>query len=269
MSTPAPTGTVAYPVAELERRFYAFVLDRLLDLGLCTVLAFVLWQVTDGASPVLVLGISGGLLLALWLVFAVLSGVAGLTPGKAALGLRLVGQESGAPIGVGKGLLRSLVLAAFGLPTFGFGLAALAWTAVADAGGQRRGWHDHLTGAVVVDVRDRPQDDVEAVDNTPRHVVNLTAMRLVPAPAVQASARRVVESDHSMRREPLAKDLSGPGTGQQPRLAPPVPPPVAPAAPVAPAVAAPAAAAGRAPVNVVPGAPTARPEASPAPAMPP
>ena len=119
-----------------------------------------------------------------WLVLAVMTGVSGNTPGKSALGLRVVHHGTGTPIGVGPALVRSLVLAAASLPTFGIGLATLAWTAVEDRGRQRRGWHDHLASSVVVDVR--PVEVVtESVDDSPRHVVNLTAMRLIPAPAVE------------------------------------------------------------------------------------
>ena len=120
-----------------------------------------------------------------WLVLAVMTGVSGSTPGKSAVGLRVVHHGTGTPIGVGPALVRSFVLAAASLPTFGIGLATLAWTAVEDRGRQRRGWHDHLASSVVVDVR--PVEEVaESVDDSPRHVVNLTAMRLIPAPAPEA-----------------------------------------------------------------------------------
>ena len=41
-------------------------------------------------------------------------------------------------------------------PTLGFGAAALAWTAMVDPTGWRRGWHDLRAGSVVVDVRPVP-----------------------------------------------------------------------------------------------------------------
>jgi hypothetical protein len=114
-------------------------------------------------------------------VFAVVLGTMGSSPGKAALGLRLVSADEGRPIGVGPALLRTVIVGAAALPTFGLGLASLAWTAVMDGGRQRRGWHDHVSGSVVVDIRpvaELPQEVTEA----PRQVVNLTAMRLAPAP---------------------------------------------------------------------------------------
>jgi hypothetical protein len=65
------------------------------------------------------------------------------------------------------------------LPTFGLGVATLAWTAVMDPGRMRRGWHDLVTGSVVVDVRPLPEAPA-ATEEPPRQIVNLTAMRLVP-----------------------------------------------------------------------------------------
>jgi uncharacterized RDD family membrane protein YckC len=177
----APATT--YPVAELERRFYAFAIDRLVTWGLYVVVGVLAWLLL-GNDPLAVAGIVVAAMVLGWLVLAVTTGFSGNTPGKSALGLRVVHHGTGTPIGVGPALVRSLVLAAASLPTFGIGLATLAWTAVEDRGRQRRGWHDHLASSVVVDVR--PVEVVtESVDDSPRHVVNLTAMRLIPAPAVE------------------------------------------------------------------------------------
>jgi uncharacterized RDD family membrane protein YckC len=122
-----------------------------------------------------------GVLAVVGVVFAVVLGTMGSSPGKAALGLRLVSAEEGRPIGVGPALLRTVIVGAAALPTFGLGLASLAWTAVMDRGRQRRGWHDHVSGSIVVDVR--PAAELpEEVAEAPRQVVNLTAMRLAPAP---------------------------------------------------------------------------------------
>ena len=82
-------------------------------------------------------------MLLVGLVFALMLGATGTTPGKSLLGLRLVHTGTGEPIGAGPAVLRGLVLGVAAVP-FGFGLAALAWTAVADPSRWRRGWHDHL-----------------------------------------------------------------------------------------------------------------------------
>ena len=142
------------------------------------------------------------MVVAVWVGFAVALGVVGTTPGKAAVGVRAVHVGTGTPIGFGRALLRGLVLGVATIPTFGIGLATLAWTAVADPTRRRRGWHDHVAHSIVVDLRPEPSAPEEA-DSGPRHVVNLTAMRLVPAPpqpATPAAPRR--RAAHPGRRDP-------------------------------------------------------------------
>jgi uncharacterized RDD family membrane protein YckC len=184
MTDPAPLDRPAasFAVAGLDRRFYAFVVDRLIAWALIAAacwVAYALFLRDDRVWPGV--AVIGGAVLLVWLLFAIALGASGATPGKAAAGLRVVSSGTGTPIGVGRALLRGLVLGVATLPTFGIGLATLAWTAVMDARRQRRGWHDQVARSVVVDARPEPV----AVDETssgPRHVVNLTAMRLVPAP---------------------------------------------------------------------------------------
>ena len=210
---------MTYPVAQLERRFAAFAIDRLLawtviaGVGVATALF-----VSDDVWTVV--GAVAGATVLLWLVLAVVVGLTGMSPGKAVTGLRVVHHGTGTPIGVGPALLRSLVLGVAGLPTFGIGLATLAWTAVEDRGRQRRGWHDHLTNTVVVDVRPVVEVADTAVDDGPRHIVNLTAMRLVPAPPVE-QVRTPERSEHSMRRQPLPADLARPAATPAPTPRPP------------------------------------------------
>ena len=127
----------------------------------------------------------------------------------------MVHHGTGTPIGVGRALLRSLVLGVSGLPTFGIGLATLAWTAVEDRGRQRRGWHDHLAHTVVVDVRPPPAV-ADVADEAPRHIVNLTAMRLVPAPPVEV-VRTPERSEQSMRRQQLPPEVTQPPAAPSPR----------------------------------------------------
>ncbi|HSF36046.1 MAG TPA: RDD family protein [Nocardioides sp.] len=227
----AAPQAMTYPVAELERRFAAFAVDRLLAwsliaaVGVATAL-FVsdeLWTVVGAVAGATVL---------IWLVLAVVQGVSGTSPGKAVSGLRVVHHGTGTQIGVGPALLRSLVLGVAGLPTFGIGVATLAWTAVEDRGRQRRGWHDHLAHTVVVDVRPVVEVADAAADDAPRHIVNLTAMRLVPAPPVE-QVRTPERSEHSMRRQPLPADLARPPQPQaRPAQPPPGPPQPVPAQPV-------------------------------------
>lgn len=183
----APGHVSAFPPAGLDRRFYAFAIDRLIAwpiLALGGYLGYRWYFSEDQLWPGVGLVVGVALLVGLGSSLAL--GLAGTSPGKAAMGLRAVRAEGGTPIGVGRALLRTLVLGVAALPTFGLGVAALALTAVTDRGRQRRGWHDHLSHSVVVDVG--PVEEPVAVDtgDAPRQVVNLTAMRLAPPPAPAA-----------------------------------------------------------------------------------
>ncbi|MFN8193267.1 MAG: RDD family protein [Nocardioidaceae bacterium] len=182
--------TDTLPPAGLDRRFSAFALDRAvawtLDAGL---VALVWWRVGSRGHAVsgVVLAVLAVALVTL--AFGLLLGLRGTSPGRAAAGLRVVGADTGEPLGVGPALARVAVLAAATLPTFGIGTASLAWTAVADPSGRRRGWHDRLTGSVVVDVRPRPVEPAEEPP-APRQIVNLTALRLVPVRVDEPAAAR-------------------------------------------------------------------------------
>jgi uncharacterized RDD family membrane protein YckC len=176
-----PVVTTDHLVATADRRFYAFVVDRLLLWGLYAAAAYAAWVLfLDDDRLWAGIGLIAGVVVLLWLVLSLLVGRYGVTPGKALLGLRVLSAEDARPVGTAKALLRNLVLGVATLPTVGFGLGALAWTAMMDPTGWRRGWHDLRSGTVVVDVRPVPVED-EPEEEAPRQVVNLTAMRLVPA----------------------------------------------------------------------------------------
>lgn len=192
MTTPTPSPTVVSAasrlrVAELDRRFYAFVIDRLVAWSVALAVGVLAYRVlvTDGSILARILVVAGAFVL-VGLALAVALGLSGLTPGKALLGLRVVRPAGGTPIGLRSAVLRSLVLGAGALPTFGLGLAVLAWTAVTDPGRQRRGWHDHVAGSMVVDVRPAPAAAPEE-EPRPGQIVNLTALRLAAAPPPPAA----------------------------------------------------------------------------------
>lgn len=163
------------PAAEPDRRLYAFALDRLVGWGVVAVAAALL--VGSDVSGGRVVGVVAVALLVL-LGAVLLLGLRGTSPGRAALGLRVVDAGTGAPIGVPRALVRSALLGVATLPTCGLGVAALAWTAFTDPSGRRRGWHDQQVGSVVVDVR--PGPDAEPAEPAPQQLVNLTALRLSP-----------------------------------------------------------------------------------------
>ncbi len=202
------------PVASIERRFHAFVLDRLLGwslLGGAGVAAW-WWFFRDDRVLPGVLVVVGALLL-VGLVSAVLLGVRGTSPGKSVFGLRVVNPETGTPIGVGRALLRTVILGAATLPLFGLGTATLAWTAVEDRRRERRGWHDHKARSIVVDVRPVEAAAAVAEDERPRHVVNLTAMRLNPVRHSSAAPAPVLPAPPA-RATPPQRDAQPPSAPQ-------------------------------------------------------
>lgn len=171
----------AAPVAEVDRRFYAFALDRAVAWALYAVAVVAAWWwFFSDDNPWPGVAVVVAVVVVVNLLFAVLLGAQGVSPGKAAMGLRVVDHGDGSPIGVGRALVRILVIGVSTLPMLGLGVATLAWTAVEDRSRERRGWHDHVTRSLVVDVRPRAEAEVEQ-DDRPRHVVNLTAMHLMPS----------------------------------------------------------------------------------------
>jgi uncharacterized RDD family membrane protein YckC len=180
----APTSeelTTEHLAAGPDRRFYAFFLDCLLAWGVIGGEAYAAYTllIEPGRLWTGVAAIAGTVLM-VWLLGSMLVCLFGLTPGKALVGIRVLSFEDARPIGLLRAMLRTLLLGVATLPTLGFGAAALAWTAMVDPSGWRRGWHDLRTGTVVVDVRPVPTAE-EPEEEAPRQVVNLTAMRLVPA----------------------------------------------------------------------------------------
>lgn len=201
------------PVADLDRRFYAFAIDRAIAWSIDAAAAVVLFQLLIEPGHVWA-GVAAivGVVVLVGVVFSVVLGVTGTSPGMGLSAIRVVREGSGTPIGVRDALLRQFILGVAALPTLGLGVATLAWTAVMDADGRRRGWHDHVANAVVVDVRP-VEEELPEEEAGPRHVVNLTALRLVPAPAPAS--------------------VSAPTRARRPTSPPPPPPP--PALPVPPA----------------------------------
>src|SRR3954470_23201397 len=92
-----PAGSAAgFPVAGLDRRFYALVVDRLVAWSSIAAAAWAAYELSWRADrwwPGVAL--VAGVTMVVWLAFGVALGVAGATPGKAALGLRAVDLVSG------------------------------------------------------------------------------------------------------------------------------------------------------------------------------
>jgi hypothetical protein len=81
--------------------------------------------------------------LLVWLACLWIGNAAGISPGKAITGLRVVGASTGRRPGVGPGLARAL-LSLLSVLAGGLGL----WWALARS--QRRAWHDRWTDTVVI-----------------------------------------------------------------------------------------------------------------------
>ena len=175
MSGPVSGRAIAPP----DRRFHAWVIDRLIALiGYLAAgaAAYLLIRSGHHTAGVALLGVA---VLAFWLVGVLLTGLAGTTAGKSLCGLRVVDDRSGEPIGLARAAVRQAIVGLGGYPTLGLGDATLAWTATLDATGARRAGHDRAVGSVVVDVRPTLAD---AAGPAPAELVNLTALRLAPAP---------------------------------------------------------------------------------------
>ncbi len=142
------------------RRFVAYMLDLALcytALALIAVLVILsaagTAAVSDAAEGALGAGV--GLLLVVlfaiqWVYFAVLEGRLGHTPGKRALGLRVV-TATGRPIGFRAAALRDLLRAADALPlTYTAGLLSLAGLASMTATRRFQRLGDLVAGTIVI-----------------------------------------------------------------------------------------------------------------------
>src|SRR4029078_5448038 len=145
--------TTEHLVAGADRRFYAFVIDRIIAWGIFAGEAYVAYVALIEPGHLWTgIAATAGTVLLVGLISSMLVGLYGLTPGRAMLGLRVLSAEDARPVGVPRATLRPLLVGVSTLPPLGFGAAALAWTAMVDPSGWRRGWHDLRTGTVVVDV---------------------------------------------------------------------------------------------------------------------
>ncbi|MER6971565.1 RDD family protein [Nocardioides sp. NPDC000445] len=240
-----PAPTVEAAIAEPDRRFYAFAIDRVIAWAIFAAAGFAAWLIffrNDSLLPGV--GLIAGVVLGVWLVGTVLTGSGGKTPGKMALGLRVVSDDSGAagrPIGVGKAFVRQALLGLCTIPTLGIGTATFAWVAAMDDRGRRQGWHDRRAGSVVVDVRPPAIVEAEEEAPAPRRIVNLTTMRLKQAEATPERAERpqtpAAPTQSPAAQAPAAQAAAEAQAAQTivpgmiSRQAPPAPMPPAPAPP--------------------------------------
>jgi uncharacterized RDD family membrane protein YckC len=114
------------------RRFAAAFIDGVL-LG---IVSWILGRVLGNAGSVLTLLIGVG-------YYTYFHGSTGQTPGDAALSIRVVGKDDGAPIGYGRAAIRWLVSIISGAVLV-IGYLWMLWD------GEKQTWHDKAANAVVV-----------------------------------------------------------------------------------------------------------------------
>src|SRR4051794_30891373 len=113
--------TTEHLAAGADRRFYAFVIDRVNAWGIFAGGASVAYATLIDPGPLWPgIGAIAGTVLLVGLISSLLVGLYGLTPGKAMLGLRVLSAEDARPVGVPRATLRTLLLGVATLPTLGF-----------------------------------------------------------------------------------------------------------------------------------------------------
>lgn len=205
-ATAAAAAATEPPLAGVGRRAGAYVLDLLAVSVLALVAAVVTGLATGvtektsavaeastqmgataataelaGALAVVYL-VAGVVSLLCWVGLAVWEGRTGRTVGNSLLGVRTVAAADGGPVGVGRDLLRWLVLAACGiLPVVGTVLVLVSPTF--DSSGRRQGWHDKAARSVVRDVRGgTPPSFAPASPAAPEPAGRVTPVPGSPAP---------------------------------------------------------------------------------------
>ncbi|GCD21525.1 hypothetical protein CTKZ_30870 [Cellulomonas algicola] len=148
------------PPAGLGRRFVAGVIDAAVAVALGGWLVLPWWLATARAAatgerpPAAGVGVAVGIAVmaivgaAQW----VLHGRTGATLGRFAVGIRTLDVETRRPIGVGRVLVRGLVVAA-GALVLGVGQVVVLLSPLLDRTGRRRGWHDLVARDEVLVVR--------------------------------------------------------------------------------------------------------------------
>jgi uncharacterized RDD family membrane protein YckC len=149
-----------HKVAGPARRLFAYALDLVVCYGVLAVVATVVMLAAAGFGAAAhafeeARGAGVGLLLLLlfaiqWVYFAVLEAWRGVTPGKAAFGLRVL-TVTGRPIGFREAVLRNVLRAADALPlAYTAGLVSLAGLASMAATRRFQRLGDLVAGTIVV-----------------------------------------------------------------------------------------------------------------------
>ena len=138
--TQATTGKVASgPRAGFWRRFGAVLIDGIIVGIVFTILLLALKGV----------GYALGILIGVAYFVYFEGGLTGQTPGKRALGIRVIDFATGGPIGYGRAFIRYIGRIVSEIPIF-LGYFWMLWDR------EKQTWHDKFAGSVVVPEADYP-----------------------------------------------------------------------------------------------------------------
>ncbi len=228
----------ADPTAVIGKRVLAFLIDFAIWMGLYLIVFFLLADSADrdfatcsGTCANIgdkVYGVGGGKAAVVWLVywgylivvFGVVEGLKGVTPGKALLGLKTVNEQGEAP-GVGKGIVRALFLIVDLMFCFLIGLV----TAIATKKHQRVG--DMVAKTFVVGKADAGRPIVVAGAAAEPYGTPVGAAAPYGAPAPGAPAPGAPYAPAAPAAPPVSKESP---YGGAPPVAEPTTPMAAPAA---------------------------------------
>ncbi|MDN4640484.1 RDD family protein [Agreia sp. PsM10] len=276
--------------ANYGRRVLAFLIDGAFGGVLTTIIALpIIWiaaaSVAPGSAfdlaglPSALISLAGGLYP---LAMLVLQAFTGFSLGKRIMGLRIVKVETLIRPGIGRMLLRGVIVGASNI-VIGIGPLLVYLSPLWDPWKRLRGWHDRLSGTWVIDVTRGPNplaknageivDDVPAVEKTRRPKAAAPVPSAAPvaqAPVVQSLSQAPDAFSYAPPSVPAAAPSAPPVAPAPPASAPPVPVnPDVPSYPFAPASGAPAApAVPPAPAAPVTPAAQVTPVAPPAPSGP-
>ena len=207
-STAEPAGRTPSPYqlppAPLQARIVAGVIDLVIGSLLVGGLTSAIWQV--GGRPVLTSGLIafGVVVGARWLAIA----TTGWSLGGRLLSIRMLGARNQAPSPLGSFLHADLILAV-SISTLGLGGIALMRTAAADPEG--RGWHDKLSGMVLLSARrakrpNRPAPSATQPERRPVAEPAPTGRRAAAVSEVprQSSSQNIGEAWDAARRVSLS-----------------------------------------------------------------
>ena len=207
-STAEPAGRTPSPYqlppAPLQARIVAGVIDLVIGSLLVGGLTSAIWQV--GGRPVLASGLIafGVVVGARWLAIA----TTGWSLGGRLLSIRMLGARNQAPSPLGSFLHADLILAV-SISTLGLGGIALMRTAAADPEG--RGWHDKLSGMVLLSARrakrpNRPAPSATQPERRPVAEPAPTGRRAAAVSEVprQSSSQNIGEAWDAARRVSLS-----------------------------------------------------------------